>query len=91
MTSGDKADVEAALESINGNKKATLHLRRFLGLETQYDEINGHIFRTDSEERDGTSGWCLVGSCEMSTREYAGDHDCPTPLEAYDFKTNEGF
>jgi|AntDeeMinimDraft_5_1070356.scaffolds.fasta_scaffold03580_5 hypothetical protein len=89
---GNKADVEAALDSLRGNRKATFHLRRFLGLETRYDEINGHIFDPDPDEDEPMDEWCQASGCEMSTREFAEDHDCPTPLEAYDMKmNNDGF
>lgn len=89
---GDKSDVEKALDEIRGNKKAKFLLRRYLGKETQYEEINGHIFDPD-EDPDAleTEGWCKVSSCEMSSPEHAELSDCPAPLESYDFKINNEF
>lgn len=92
MDDSTEADVRTALDNINSTRKARFHLRRALGEPTEYEEINGHLFKPDATDEDELSEReCQVIGCEMFYREFAPDHDCPTPLEAYDMQTSDGF
>ncbi|WP_330630710.1 hypothetical protein [Halocatena halophila] len=76
MNDEERADVERALERLSDRNPAQFFLKRALGKETEYEEINGHLFSDDSK-------WCKHGSCELmrKRKNIADKVDCPAPME----------
>lgn len=92
IESQTRKDVEKALDSLTGNRKAKFYLRRALDKETEYFEVNGHIFHPNPEELDAsTSKWCRVGYCEMSHPAHAETASCPANMEGHSWQRSSDY
>lgn len=92
MTETNHTDAEIALDHIHDSTKARFFLRRFLGRDTRYEEINGHLFKPNiDDDAEWSDQVCQSMKCELSEREWADEFDCPTPAEALDMRRPRDF
>lgn len=84
-------DVERALEALKGsNTRTRFFLRRELGKDTEYFEINGHIFDPNPTESDAnTNKWCRDSGCECAHPSEAEVQDCPANAEGFHYASYE--
>lgn len=92
LSNTDRIDdeLEQALEALEHGRisdiqKARYFLREALDEETEYIEVNGHLFEDEDVERCADPGCDLRCNAEF-IRDIAKRVDCPSPYETVEHK-----